>query len=73
MHPFLQKSGRKLYVKLHSELYDKSLLEGIKKEEPGYIKSINTCDGYYLIDLNTQKSQEHFEFLNSLIYLERNK
>lgn len=73
MYPFLQKSGRKLYVKLHSELYDRSLFEGIKKEEPGYIKSINARDGYYFIDLNTHKSKDCLDFLNYLIYLERNK
>ncbi|MFA5271068.1 MAG: hypothetical protein WC412_01855 [Candidatus Omnitrophota bacterium] len=73
MYPFLQKSGQKFYLKLHSQLYEKSMLEEIKKEEPGYIKSINARDGYYFIDLNARKAKDYFEFLNSLIYLERNK
>ena len=73
MHPFLQKTGKKVYIKLHSELYNKNVFDEIKKEEPGYIKSIKKQNDYYLLDVAAKDKSEYLDFLNYLIYIERNK
>jgi len=73
MYPFLHKVNNKRYLKLHSGLYKNSLLKEVEKREPGYIKSIRLDKNYYLIDLNINKPEEYFNFLDCLIYLERSK
>ncbi len=73
MYHFLQKVDNKLKIKLNIEVYNKSLFDQIRKEDPRRIKSVKTKNGYFFVELNVKKSKDYLDFLNYLIYLERSR
>jgi len=70
-YPFLQKSGKGLFVRLNKELYPKELIESVIKEEPASIQSFNSQKDYYLVELKNAVGEDILDFLNYLIYLNR--
>lgn len=71
-YPFLTKSKKKVFLKLHKEIYGKDLLSAMK-EETGMIRAILPQGKHYLVELDTDTKTDYLEFLNHLIYLKRAK
>jgi hypothetical protein len=71
-YPFIKRLKNKIFVKLHKRLYRKELIEKIKKETSEAIKCIESDKDYYLLELEVDEPVEYFEFLNYLIYLNKN-
>ena len=73
MYPFLKKVNDKLSVRLNNELYGEDLINKIIKEEPNSIVSLSSQGNYYFLELDVDSPRDYFDFLNYLIYQNRNK
>lgn len=69
--PFIKKSGKKLLLKLNSDLYEKDLFARVKAEHPEALLSLKKSGNYYFVDMQVDRFEDYFDFLNYLIYLSR--
>ena len=72
MYSFETKIGKKKFVKLHREIYSKSLINRIKKEIPDSIISLKSQKNYYLLELEIDDPEDYLDFCNCLIYFNQN-
>lgn len=71
MYPFVRKKGS-IILKLHKDLYKKETILRIAKEEPDFLNALSLRKQYYLLEFKNADYGSCLDFLNYLIYLERN-
>ncbi|MFH1875879.1 MAG: hypothetical protein ABH865_03215 [Candidatus Omnitrophota bacterium] len=68
---FLKKTGKKIFIKLHKELYDRNVIERVKRQEPGILGVVHSDAAHYLVEMRTKQRRDYLDFLNYLIYMAR--
>lgn len=68
---FLKKTGKKIFIKLHKELYSRDVIERVRRQEPGILGMVHSDAAYYLVEMKTKQKRDYLDFLNYLIYTAR--
>lgn len=68
---FIARSKNGFCIKLNKDFYTMSAIGAVKKENPGAVRSIESRDDHYVVELDADSRNECFDFLNCLLYHSR--
>lgn len=72
IRPFIKKENNRILIRLNGELYSKGLIANLCKQAKDNISSVRSENGYHLVELKAASQEDYLDFLNYLIFLQRN-